>query len=132
VTRVLIDTSVYVDWFRAGRHEEIITGRRGPPALSAVVAMELLAGERDHERLLTWTARFERARRLIVPGWPVWALAARVLQRLRRRGGAEQALTNDVLIAMTARVGGYQLFTTNREHFERIAAIEPFHLVVVA
>jgi predicted nucleic acid-binding protein len=132
VTRVLIDTSIYVDWFRARRHEEIVAGRRGPPSLSAIVAMDLLVGERGHERLLRWTARFERTRRLLVPGWPVWVLAARVMRRLRRQGVADQALTNDVLIAMTARIGGLRLFTTNREHFERIASVEPFDLVVVS
>lgn len=132
MTRVLIDTSVYVDWFRARRHEPIVAGRHGPPSLSAVVAMELLTGERAYERIAQWTAKFQRSRRLLVPSWEVWTRAARVLRELRAHGMSDPALTNDVLIAMTARTAGLRLFTTNRADFERIAAIEPFELVVVA
>ena len=131
MTRILIDTSIYVDWFRARRHEEIIAGRLGPPALSAVVAMELLVGERAPERLAGWVARFERSRRLLVPAWPGWQRAARVLRELRASGQGGPAVTNDVLIAMTARASGLRLFTTNGQDFRRIAAIEPFDLVVV-
>jgi predicted nucleic acid-binding protein len=129
--RVLIDTSIYVDWFRARRHEQIVAGRHGPPSLSAVVAMELLAGARPHEHLTAWTASFAQRGRLLVPGWQVWKLAARVLRGLRARGASVAALSNDVLIAMTARAGGFRLFTANREDFERIAEVEPFDLVVV-
>lgn len=132
MSRILIDTSVYVDWLRARRHEDIVNGAHGPPSLSAVVAMELLAGARTEERLAAWVARFERSGRLIVPGWAVWALAARVLRRLRSAGRAGPELTNDVLIAMTARVTGMRVYSRNREDFERIADVEPFELTVVA
>lgn len=129
--RVLIDTAVYVDWFRARRHEDIVAGHRGPPSLSAVVAMELLAGARAHERVAEWVRKFQRSRRLMVPGWEVWTLAARVMRELRTQGLGDQALTNDVLIAMTARAAGLRLFTTNGKDFRRIAAIEPFDLVLL-
>lgn len=129
--RVLIDTSVYVDWFRSRRHEEVVAGRHGPPSLSAVVAMELLAGERAGERLINWIRRFARAGRLVVPAWQVWQMAARVLRELRVQGLSVPRLTDDVLIAMTARAGGFVLFTANGRDFERIAAIEPFDLEVL-
>jgi predicted nucleic acid-binding protein len=132
VKRVLIDTSVFVDWLRARRHEDIIAGRHGPPSLSAVVAMELLAGERRNERIAQWAMSFKRKGRLVSPAWQVWMLAARVLRELRSRGLSAPALTNDVLIAMTARAGGFRLFTSNREAFELIAEIEPFDLEVVS
>lgn len=131
MTRILIDTSVYVDWFRSRRHEEIIAGYRGPPALSAVVAMELLAGERKRARIEAWAAKFNRSGRLLVPGWEVWRIAGRVLRRLREHGAGDQALTNDVLIAMTARTAGMKVFTANRRDFTRIAAVEPFELEIV-
>jgi predicted nucleic acid-binding protein len=131
VTRILIDTSVYVDWFRARRHEEVVAGHRGPPALSAVVAMELLAGERKRDRIAGWAARFHRSGRLLIPGWDVWRLAGRVLRALREYGTGNQSLTNDVLIAMTARTAGMKVFTANRGDFTRIAAIEPFDLEIV-
>jgi predicted nucleic acid-binding protein len=131
VTRILIDTSVYVDWFRSRRHEEIIAGHRGPPALSAVVAMELLAGERKRNRLHAWAAKYQRSGRLLVPGWEVWRLAGGVLRRLREQGTGDQALTNDVLVAMTGRTAGMKVFTANGRDFTRIAAIEPFELEIV-
>jgi predicted nucleic acid-binding protein len=132
VRRILIDTGIYVDWFRWRRHQEIMAGRQGPPSLSAVVATELLAGERRNERLAEWVERFVRARRLLIPDWQVWRLTARVLRELRLKGRDPRTLANDVLIAMTARAFGLRLFTTNRRDFEAIASIEPFELVVVA
>jgi predicted nucleic acid-binding protein len=93
--------------------------------------MELLAGAKGQKRLASWTERFERAGRLVSPAWQVWRMAARVLRNLREQGANVPALGNDVLIAMTARAGGFVLFTSNAQDFERIAAIEPFDLVVV-
>jgi predicted nucleic acid-binding protein len=129
--RVLIDTCLYVDWFRARQHADLISGRLGPPSLSAVVAMELLSGTRAHDRLLGWADGFRRSGRLLIPGFEVWTRAARVLRRLRARGHGAPALTNDVLIAMTARTAGLRLYTSNRRDFETIAAIEPFDLILV-
>jgi len=133
MNRVLLDTSIYVDWLRAGYHEELVAGRHGPPSLSAVVAMELLVGERRrHKRLAQWVQAFERLGRLLVPRWVSWRLAAHVLRQLRTRGLGDSTLTNDVLIAMTARVEGMRLFTTNADDFRRIARIEPFDLHIVS
>lgn len=129
--RILIDTSVYVDWFRAGRHEEIVAGRHGPPSLSSVVAMELLAGGRESRGLTEWTTKFWRSGRMLIPTWDVWRTTGRVLRELRRRGTGSAALTSDALIAMTARTEGLRVFTRNGSDFARIAAIEPFDLEIV-
>jgi predicted nucleic acid-binding protein len=131
VKRILIDTSVYVDWFRARRHEEIVAGRLGPPSLSSVVAMELLAGERATRGLTEWTTKFWRSGRMLIPTWEIWKATGRVLRELRRRGTGSTALTNDALIAMTARTEGLKVFTRNGRDFARIAAIEPFDLEIV-
>jgi predicted nucleic acid-binding protein len=93
--------------------------------------MELLAGERKRDRIAGWAARFHRSGRLLIPGWEVWRLAGRVLRALRADGTGDQSLTNDVLIAMTARTAGMKVFTANRGDFTRIAAIEPFDLEIV-
>ena len=100
--------------------------------MSAVVAMELMAGERRRERIEAWADRFHRSGRLIVPGWDVWRLAGRALRLLRGRGVHAAGMVNDVLIAMTARAAGLKLFTANRADFERIAHVEPFDLEIVA
>lgn len=129
--RALIDTSVFVDWFRDRRHEEVIAGRHGPPLLSAVVALELLQGTSRHQRIAHLARGFERRGRLVAPAWRVWELSAHVLRALRSRGVNVDSLVNDVLIAMTACAGGFRLFTTNGKDFERIAAIRSFDLVVL-
>jgi predicted nucleic acid-binding protein len=131
VKRILIDTSIYVDWFRQRRHQDVVAGQYGPPSLSAVVAMELLAGDRPRGPISTWTNKFQRAGRLLVPGWQVFALAAGVLRRLRAQGPSAARLTNDILIAMTARTEGLRLYATNARDFRRIAAVEPFDLVIL-
>jgi predicted nucleic acid-binding protein len=131
VKRILIDTSIYIDWYRWRRHEDIVAGRHGPPSLSAIVAMELLAGDRPRGPLASWTTRFQRAGRLLLPGWQTFALSAGVLRRLRARGVHSPGMTNDILIAMTARTEGLRLYTTNARDFRRIATVEPFDLAIV-
>jgi predicted nucleic acid-binding protein len=42
--RVVVDTNVYIDWFNAGRHEDVLLQRDAVKHLSAVVLMELRAG----------------------------------------------------------------------------------------
>ena len=42
--RLVIDTNVYIDWFNAGRHDEIVFQRDTVKHLSVVVLMELRAG----------------------------------------------------------------------------------------
>lgn len=129
---MLLDTSIYVDWFRSARHEEIVAGREGAPSLSAVVAMELLAGARGAKGVERLVDDFGRRRRLILPAWQTWRLAAAVLRELHAEGPGASSLSSDVLIAMTARTERLRLFTTNGRDFERIAAVERFDLVVVA
>ncbi len=129
--RVVIDTSVYVDWFRARAHEEVIGGAHGSPVLSAVVAMELEAGARAHERLARWIDSFRRRERLLVPDAQVYALSGRVLRALRGEGIQPRDIVGDVLIAMSARVVGARVITINRTDFERIRAVEPFELMVL-
>lgn len=130
--RVLLDTSIYVDWFRSRRHQELIAGREGAPSLSAVVAMELLAGARGAKGVERLVDEFRRRRRLLLPGGQTWWRAARVLRELHAAGASASSVASDALIAMTARAEGLRLFTTNGRDFERVAAIEPFDLVVVA
>ena len=42
--RLVIDTNIYIDWFNAGRHEDILFQREAVKHLSALVLMELRAG----------------------------------------------------------------------------------------
>ena len=93
--------------------------------------MELLAGGRASRALAEWATKFWRSGRMLIPTWEVWRATGRVLHELRRRGAGSAGLTNDALIAMTARTEGLRVFTRNGRDFARIAAIEPFELEIV-
>ena len=143
ITRVLVDTSVYIallrdrafaldfrPWYEVGLARTY---------MSSVVVQELLAG--------AWTARerrqaselyepFERVRRVVTPTHELWkdagtliALMSRHVPRLgsRVRGG----LLSDLLVALTARSIGATVVTRNRRDFELINDFRPFRLHVV-
>lgn len=103
-------------------------------ALSAVVAHELLVGARapDRQRDLTrgLLEPFRARRRLHVPSFATWELAAEIDRRLRALGGYESSLTqrsfaNDMLIAATARELGATVITRNLGDFARIGRVLP-------
>jgi len=136
--RVVIDTNVYIDWFNAGLHEDIVFQRQAVKHLSVVVLMELRAGAvaRKDQRLVQQVGEaFRKAGRLLVPSAPVFEEAGDVLGRLRSRGfqlGSNHSIVNDVLIALSAHAIGATVITQNGRHFRAIHAIRPFQLVVVA
>jgi predicted nucleic acid-binding protein len=102
--------------------------------LSAVVAHELLVGARtpDRQRDLArgLLEPFRSRRRLHVPSFATWELAAEIDRRLRALGGYESSLTqrsfaNDMLLAATARELGATLITRNLGDFARIGKVLP-------
>jgi len=135
--RLLIDTNVYIDWLNAGRHEHILFQPEAVKYLSAVVLMELRAGaftpadRRILERLET---AFRKAGRLLAPSLAVFADAGDTLRRLQvDRGfgiGARHSITNDVLIALSARSIGATVVTQNERDYRAIQAVTPFRLAI--
>jgi predicted nucleic acid-binding protein len=106
--------------------------------LSAVVAHELLVGARalDRQRDLArgLLEPFRARRRLHVPSFATWELAAEIDRRLRALKGYESSLTqrsfaNDMLIAATARELGATLVTRNLGDFARIGKVLPLKYV---
>ena len=68
--RLVIDTNIYIDWFNAGRHEDILFHGDSVKHLSAVVLMELRAGAftlRDRRLVQRVESAFARAGRISVP-----------------------------------------------------------------
>jgi predicted nucleic acid-binding protein len=136
--RVVIDTSIYIDWFNAGRHEDILFQRGAVKHLSAIVLMELRAGAfstADRRRLRRVEAAFDSAARILVPSRSVFGEAGDTLRRLQAEQGFQLATTrsivNDVLIALSARSIGATVVTQNGRHYRAIQAVRPFQLVVV-
>lgn len=135
--RVVIDTNVYIDWFNAGRHEDVLFQRDAVKHLSAVVLMELRAGAfttRDRRLVQRVESAFARAGRILVPSRAVFADAGDALRRLHDRGfrmDARHSIVSDVLIALSARSIGATVVTQNEAHYRAIQAVRPFQLVTV-
>jgi predicted nucleic acid-binding protein len=136
--RVVIDTNVYIDWFNAGRHEDVLFQRDAVKHLSAVVLMELRAGAfavRDRRLVQRVESTFARAGRILLPSRAVFAEAGDVLRRLQARRGFQfktsHSIVNDVLIALSARSIGATVVTQSADHYRAIEAVKPFQLVVI-
>ena len=137
----LFDTSIYISALRQA-NQRVLSVRRlaadSPLWLSAVVLEELYAGAGNRERRVVERLErdFERAKRILVPSQADWTEAGRVLARLADRYGYEQIgqgrLTNDALIAMSARRLGARVITVNQRDYSRLAEFRTFHWEVAA
>lgn len=130
---VILDTSVFVDDLRTGRHRERIESLTGLIRTSAVVLAELWRGattpaEREFLRAL------QRNHPILTPTAGDWLDSGQILGKIGgdRRFSPEKLrdLHFDVLIALTARSQGARLITSNRADFEMIAGYRKFQLEV--
>jgi predicted nucleic acid-binding protein len=135
--RILLDTNVFIDYLRSGRHGTWVWGGRESRIrfLSAVVSLELRVGAdtfrrgRAVDRIL---AAFP-AERVVVPTAGLFDRAGALFRMLHGSGrGLRDRLApmNDVLIALTAWRIGATLVTANGGEFSRIAEHLPGLLVV--
>lgn len=136
LTKVVLDTNVYIDWMNRGSFEKWMLGRGLVRYLSAVVGMELQAGAKmlPARRAVEQIVRaYEKAGRLVVPRADVFDHAGRALRRLRDDGREVRraSLVNDVLIALSARALGATVVTMDAD-FRAIAEVVSFQLEMVA
>ncbi len=132
---VLFDTSIYIAALRATNDAALRLKRLAGGAslwMSAVVLEELYAGangrgRRAVERL---EGDFEKAGRVLAPSLGDWTQTGKVLALLGAKYGYEQIgkgrLTNDALIAMSARRLGIAVITANARDFARLAEFQAF------
>jgi predicted nucleic acid-binding protein len=135
--KVLLDTNVFIDYLRAGQHEEWVWG--GPEArvrfLSAIVLLELRLGA-DTQRRRRAVDRIQAAfppGRVLTPTPELFDRAGRLFRLLYGggRGRVDRlAPIDDLLIALTARQAGATLVTSNLVEFQRIATSLPGLFVV--
>ena len=120
---VLLDTSIFVDELRSGRHRRKIESITGLLRNCSVVLAELWRGaskpaEREFLRTLG------RNHPILTPTEKNWLDSGRMLEAIRSdRGFSPEKLRDlhfDVLIALTARSYGARLMTSNRTDFELI------------
>jgi predicted nucleic acid-binding protein len=136
MTKLLLDTNLYVSWFNSGLNEALAVGPGFVRYLSSIVQMELRAGAatRPARRLLDRLVRAHSASsRLVAPSPTVFDEAGLVLRALKMAGREVRraSLVNDVLIALTARTMGATLCTADAGDFEAIRRVRDFALEVV-
>jgi len=132
---VLFDSSIYISALRAGQ-DAAATLRRlaadAPVWLSSVVLEELYAGVSLHDRHIVERLEqdFNRARRILVPNLTDGTETGKVLAELGAKYDYEQIgrgrLTNDALIAMSARRLGITVLTANARNFSKLAEFRAF------
>ena len=129
VDRVLIDTSVWVDYLRgdtphiAEKLDGLIAGDE--ICVPKIVLAELLQGARS-EREIAAVEEFPEAFAIIDQGPGTWVKAGKLSRRLRGRGKTIHLI--DCYIAVIAEENGCAIFTLD-EHFREIAKVMPLRLL---
>lgn len=136
--RLILDTNLYIDWFNTGVHAPLLFQSDAVKMMSTVVMMELLAGAHavgDRTRLHDLFRTFQKLGRLLVPSAEVYEDAGGVLRQFQAVHGSSlrqtHSLTNDVLIALSARAIGGAVVTQNQRDVLAIQSIRPFKLSLV-
>ena len=128
---VVLDSAIFIDNLRTGRHSERIAAIGDLIRTSSVVLAELWRGAttQTEEKFLIW---LENHYPLLTPTQNNWLDSGRILKRMQKEHGFESKklrdLHFDVLIALTVRTHGAKLITTNREDFQRIRKYRDFKL----
>jgi predicted nucleic acid-binding protein len=130
---VILDTSIFVDDLRTGRHQHRIQALTGLIRTSSVVLGELWRGAtRRAER--DFLAALQRNHPILNPTEKNWLESGQILGTIRAdRGFTPDKLRDlhfDVLIGLTARSHGALLITSNRTDFEIISSYRKLQLEI--
>jgi predicted nucleic acid-binding protein len=128
--KLVLDTNIFVSYFRAGLHQKWIEGRVEETTrfLSSIVLFELLLGAQNQKRVsvINKLLRSFPKRRIVYPTTGVYRKSAEVF--LKTFGNKSEAWpqdrlgpVNDILIAVTAFRMGATVITENVKEFSRIA-----------
>lgn len=130
---VIIDSSVFIDQFRTNCHRERFDSIDELVRTSAVVLAELWRGA-STAREQTVLRGLERRYPILTPTEKNWLESGEILGRMVVDHGFEgrkvRDLHFDVLIALTARMHGARLITSNRSDFELIQSYRDFRLEI--
>ncbi|MEK6725809.1 MAG: type II toxin-antitoxin system VapC family toxin [Deltaproteobacteria bacterium] len=137
LVKVVIDTSVYIPFINKGTSHPLLGLGQGVPLfyMSAVVIEELYAGASDDasiKLLDNLYKTFDSAGRLIVPDASDWQKTGRIVAELGSKYGFEDIflarITNDILIALSARKIGAVVVTHNTKDFLKIKEFVDFKI----
>ncbi|MBF0198860.1 MAG: PIN domain-containing protein [Planctomycetes bacterium] len=129
--KVLVDTSLFISWFR-GQHidlaQKVLTC---VPYLSSVVATELKAGARttkQQRQLDKMLSAYEDTDRIITPDHQTYREAGTVIAKL---GVPTKSILADTLIALSARSIGAEVWTINESDFKKVQGVRQYKLNVI-
>ena len=139
---VLLDTNVYLFAMKSDSGADFFERRFLPltfqTVLSSVVVEELYAGALDAGavRLVErYVGALERTGRVVTPTFQDWKKAGKLVAQITRkepgRKSKVQQMLNDLLLALSARRIGADLFTYNGDDFELIRRHTSFSLKVL-
>ncbi|MBI4691608.1 MAG: type II toxin-antitoxin system VapC family toxin [Nitrospirae bacterium] len=142
MTKYIIDSDLYIELIRTGRYHNIIAEiyiRETPNIyFSSVVAHELLSGvikETGRKNVEAVLIPFEKAGRVVTPGYTVWKETGYILSKLRSEKPHLKSkiphMINDALIAMSARSIGATVVTLNSSDFDAIKSVRNFSYITV-
>jgi predicted nucleic acid-binding protein len=128
---VIVDTSIFIDHLRSGRHDERIQTLTGLIRTSSVVLSELWRGATKpaEQRFLRLLARNHP---ILTPTQQNWQESGEILVKVYTKHGFTpdklRDLHFDALIALTARSHGGRVITSNRADFELLRRFRQFDL----
>lgn len=139
---ILLDTNVYLFALKSEEGANFFEQRFLPLVfrtyLSSVVVEELYAGALDNAAIRLIERQvgvLERVGRIVTPTFQDWKEAGKLVAQItRKEPGSKpkvQQMLNDILLALSARRIGADLFTFNREDFQLIRRHKPFSLKVL-
>jgi predicted nucleic acid-binding protein len=136
LTKVILDTSIYIPFINAGISHPVLELEYKPLFyMSAVVIEELYTGAFDivSVRLLDkMYETFKDLGRMVVPEASDWQKTGKVVAKLGQKYGFEEKflfkITNDVLIAFSARQVGAVVVTFNLKDYSRIKEFVDFKI----
>ncbi|OGW07079.1 MAG: hypothetical protein A2889_05245 [Nitrospinae bacterium RIFCSPLOWO2_01_FULL_39_10] len=135
--KVIFDTSIYIPFINKGIAYPTAELNIEKPILhmSAVVIEELYAGAFDRISIKLLDRMYETFKnlgRLVTPVASDWQKAGKVIARLGNKYGFEDRflskVTNDVLIALSARQIGAVLVTNNVKDFSKVKEFVDFKI----
>ena len=137
--KLVLDTSIYIPFINKGIAHPAIESHLAHPLLylSAVVVEELYAGAFDVHSIKLLDklyAAFSDLGRVVTPNAADWQHTGKVVAQLGRKYGFENIflakITNDILIALSARRIGAAILTNNAKDFVKIQEYVDFKLYV--
>lgn len=140
MNKILFDTNIYIDFYNSGKFKELIYQKRYPEIIyvASVVIMELLAGafSRNDLAIVNNLIKIAHAsNKIITPTQHDYIESGKILARLQSEKGYDLKksyhITNDVLIALSARRIGATVFTQNKKDFETIKEYKDFSFQIV-